>query len=119
MTREESKKAAEVMNAYADGKEIQYKHRDGDLWCEFVFGEPEFNWDRNEYRIKQEPTYRPFKNAKECWEEMQKHHPLGWVKGKKDGAYRAISLVNDDMLYKTSFESYTFSDGTPFGVKEE
>ena len=33
----------------------------------------------NKYRIKPEPKYRPFKDAKECWAEMQKHLPIGWL----------------------------------------
>lgn len=33
--------------------------------------------DNIEYRIKPEPKYRPFKDAKECWQEMQKHQPFG------------------------------------------
>ena len=26
--------------------------------------------------------------------------------------------VNDDILYSTAIERYTFADGTPFGIKE-
>ena len=33
---------------------------------------------------KKEPTYLPFKNKEECWAEMQKHQPFGWVMEKKD-----------------------------------
>lgn len=31
-------------------------------------------WGNIEYRIKPE---RPFKDAEECWNEMQKHQPFG------------------------------------------
>lgn len=30
-----------------------------------------------------EPSYRPFKNQEECWNEMLKHEPFGWVKKNK------------------------------------
>lgn len=128
MTREEAKEAAEVMLAYAEGKEIQYKNHEGDSWCEIVYGEPEFNWDRTEYRIKPEPTYRPFKDKEECWNEMLKHQPFGWVIDKESEVYHNIISLNNICVYFPSeggeyFERMmtimTFADGTPFGIKEE
>lgn len=53
MTREKAKKAAEVMLAYADGKEIQY-YDDCFKWIDV--NEPAFDWFKREYRIKQEPV---------------------------------------------------------------
>lgn len=50
MTREEARKAAEVMLAYADGKEIEWSHRGEEKWLEV--GGPDFNWDHLKYRIK-------------------------------------------------------------------
>ena len=35
-----------------------------------------------DYRIKPETKYRPFKDAEECFEEMKKHQPFGWIKDK-------------------------------------
>ena len=40
-----------------------------------------------------ETTYRPFKDVKECWKEMNKHHPFGWVKSKDKGYFHLIGLV--------------------------
>lgn len=116
MTREEARKAAEVMLAYAEGKEIEGLHS-SDGWI--ILEEPLFNWDRTEYRIKPEPTYRPFKDKEECWNEMQKHQPFGWVKGINDNTYRSILSINDSGFYKDTFDEFTFADGTPFGIKEE
>ena len=125
MTREEARKAAEVMMSYADGKEVQYKRYDSDLWCGIVYGEPQFNWSNIKYRIKQEPTYRPFKDKEECWNEMQKHQPFGWVIGY--GPYKYIisiekTCVRTDFIkweFDDAFRKLTFADGTPFGIKEE
>lgn len=76
------------------------------------------------------PKFRPFKNAKECWNEMKKHQPFGWIKGK-DGWYHSLitSIVADEeevyingisgFVLDEIMEHYTFSDGTPFGVKVE
>lgn len=82
------------------------------------------------YRIKPEVKYRSFKNAEECWQEMLKHKPFGWIKCKK--GYFNIVYVDDDyagladpdgssilLASKNSYQDNTFSDGTPFGIKEE
>ena len=76
-----------------------------------------FNIKQFEYRIKPKSTYRPFKNAEECWQEMQKHQPFGWV--KYANKYISISAIDSNNNYEIDFDDYTFADGTPFGVKEE
>lgn len=128
MTKEEARKAAEVMMAYADGKEIEFKTKKAENWrlCE-ERGVLFFNWQDSEYRIKKEPTYRPFKNAKECWEEMLKHQPFGWIRNGK--YYQLIRNVNNASIYvdyfvkefnyKEALGEFIFIDGTPFGIKEE
>ena len=126
MTREETRKAAEVMLAYADGKDLQICGQGSNKWTDVVI--PFFNWELNSYRIKPETKYRPFKNADECWEEMKKHEPLGWVKHKQFGCYMCISMVypkgvcfGSPLQYKYHeiFDKYTFIDGKPFGIKED
>ena len=66
-----------------------------------------------------EPSYRPFKTEEECWQEMLKHQPFGWIKLAFRGGY--LNLVSrcpqDD--FNAEFKKYTFADGTPFGIKEE
>ena len=87
-------------------------------------------WNNTEYRIKPEPKYRPFKNTKECWQEMQKHQPFGWLKLKcEDTAYGMLTLIKDKgavvgindtpFSYRYLFYNYTFADRQPFGIKEE
>lgn len=87
------------------------------------------NKDLEDYRIKPEPKYRPFANVEECWNEMQKHRPFGWV--KRFGNYTQIITLDNNTITlsnsigKSLFLSYkdykqiTFADGTPFGVKVE
>ena len=121
MTREEARKAAEVMLAYADGKEIEFLADKGH-WSSIAV--PEFDWYRNYYRIKPEPTYRPFRSKEECWQEMQRHQPFGWV--INDEIYDFIAGVSEssccndiaDYDYEKALKIFTFADGTPFGVKE-
>lgn len=68
---------------------------------------------------KKEPTYRPFKNKEECWEEMQKHQPFGWVKYKSNKALTHIAAIDNGIDFIRAYEKITFADGTPFGIKEE
>ena len=74
MTQEKAKHLAEVLNAYAEGKTIEVLL--DDEWGEANLDEYSFD-ERESYRIKKEPKYRPFKNAKECFDEIQRHHPIG------------------------------------------
>lgn len=133
MTRDEARKAAEIMLAYADGKEIEMVNPFGE-WV--TIKTPKFNWDNN-YRVKPEPTYRPFKDKEECWAEMQKHQPFGWITLKTGNhpeskafviklTENCFYFIGDDNcvthnLYDYEFDKHfwSFADGTPFGIKEE
>lgn len=124
MTREESRKAAEVMLAYADGKEIEYSLELTSKTVWFSARTPVFNWGCGDYRIKQEPTYRikpkptyrPFKDKEECWAEMQKHQPFGWVMDKNTKDYQNL-LILGGAGYELLFQHSVFVDGTPFGIE--
>lgn len=59
MTREEARKAAEVMLAFANGEKIeQYYDYDG-KWSEVKTRCCDFNWDKNAYRIKPKKKFDP------------------------------------------------------------
>lgn len=128
MTREEAKELLPIIQAFAEGKTIEFINDDGE-WEEVDFP----TWGKSfTYRIKPEPKYRPFNSQEECWQEMQKHQPFGWVKEKTMGEYRqVVCIFNEKELMfnvassfrefssKMIFNNYTFIDGTPFGIKEE
>ena len=133
MTRKEAKKLLPIIQAYAEGKTVQYFSAGGRRWVDC--NDPLFSKDVK-FRIKPESKYRPFKNQEECWNEMLKHQPFGWVKSKDKGYFRLIGLVQfeskfEDVMitFATSenlarsshsiYENYIFADGTPFGIKEE
>lgn len=79
------------------------------------------------FRIKPGSEYRPFANAEECWQEMQKHQPFGWVKEKERNVRTEINYIHNEgvmfscgsVLFERMFDIYTFADGVPFGVKLE
>lgn len=133
MTKEEAKEFYPILKAYAEGEIIECRTKPGTIsagipneWTEIK--EIGF-WNGIEYRIKPDQKYRPFKDAEECWKEMQKHHPFGWIKGKEDEYHTFITTVdnNDEMSLSGNsgwsflgiMNNYTFADGTPFGMKEE
>ena len=133
MTREESKAFYPILQAFAEGKVIECRTKPSALskswqdmneWTEMK--EIEF-WNNTEYRVKPKPKYRPFKDAEECWQEMKKHQPFGWVKSTLfkdfDLVQRVTTLyveINRDIIdYKDALEKFTFADETNFGVKVE
>ena len=124
MTREEAKELLPIIQAYAEGKTIQFL--DGGKWLDVY--ETDFHESTYKYRIKPEPKYKPFKSLEECWQEMQKHQPFGWIKDRDTGGYIIISELDDEDIeisgnngwdYVGLMTCYTFADGTPFGIKEE
>ena len=136
MNRKEAKKILPILTAFVEGKNIQVFTNTG-IWVDsddislYNLG----SWPEG-YRIKPEPTYRPFKDADECWQEMLNHQPFGWIKSKDKGYFHLVGLVQwsseledvmitfatSEQLARSSrslFEDFTFADGTPFGIREE
>ncbi len=128
MTRKEATELLPLIEAYSKGKTIEWYSSNTNRWidqgedCDFAFSP-------KTYRIKLSPTHRPFVNVEECWNEMLKHQPFGWVKGKC-GIYTNVTIVNPDEAsvstgisdfhsFGDMLKDYTFADGTPFGIKEE
>lgn len=140
MTKDQAKEFYPILQAFAEGKTIETRRKPTadnngvtkDGWYEFncwtEMKELEY-WVNVEYRIKPEPKYRHFKDAEECWTEMKKHQPFGWVRDKKDGYYVLITAVdngdymslsgNSGWSFYSLMKDYTFADGIPFGVKVE
>lgn len=127
MNRNQAKEILPIIQALADGRTIQFAATDKE-WVDLdsddggVFLETLIN-NPQSYRIK--PKYRPFKNAEECWQEMKKHQPFGWVKEKEQNVRTIINYIHNDgvmfscgsVLFERLFDIYTFADGTPFGTK--
>lgn len=117
-----------VLQAYAEGKTIESRCIKGDKSLWYDDDDPSFDNDF-EYRIKPEINYRPFKNAEECWDEMQKHQPFGWIEVGDDEYFYVVSVSQTyiglvtssgnivSLYYRDAYYDYTFVDGTTFGVK--
>ena len=144
MTKEEAKEFYPILQAFAEGKVIECRTKPSALskswqdmneWTEME--ELEY-WNNIEYRIKPdskaEAKYRSFANAEECWNEMKKHHPFGWIHVTDDNLYHNIIMLAPEQgcheAYirignctvrglEETFRIATFADGQPFGVKIE
>ena len=137
MNRSEAKELLPIIQAFAEGKEIEFRSKGfNEEWRELK-QIPGLSYDSFEYRVKPESKYRPFQDADECWQEMLKHQPFGWTK-KTCGHCNflhimelystgiVINMVDNFGCFKNLLETYglafaeiTFADGAPFGVKEE
>ena len=134
LTREEAKEMLPIIQAWADGQTVDwYDPAIGWRLSGFTM---DFDKKPNFYRIKPEPKYRPFKTREECWNEMHKHPDFGWVKVNVNVTCEYEQIVrifdycktelcfkiansDDDYTSEMMLNSYTFTDGTPFGIKEE
>lgn len=123
-----------ILTAFVEGKTIQVYHHGEEKWMdvgEILNTTDLYIWP-SDFRIKPDPTYRPFKDGAECWETVQKEG-FDWVKIKGDPMNTSVGIaeVNECNIflsgsrseepidYKQAFDVLTFLDGTPFGMKEE
>lgn len=144
MDRNQAKEFYPILQAFAEGRVIECRTKPSALskswqgmndWTEMK--EIEF-WINIEYRIKPDSKakakYRPFANVEECWTEMKKHQPFGWVHVTDDNLYHNIIMLAPEQgcheAYirignctvrglEETFRIATFADGQPFGVKIE
>nr|DAE13071.1 MAG TPA: hypothetical protein [Siphoviridae sp. ctKHH22] len=99
MDRNQAKEFYPILKAYAEGRVIE---------------------------CRTEPKYRPFKDAEECWNEMLKHKPFGWIFSRKTGTAHLIRCIDDNHVFTaiqysfdSAFKNFVFADLVPFGVKVE
>lgn len=125
----------EVMKAYEEGKKIQWSSKANPKWCD-CDGEPSWNWNWDEYRIKPESKYRPYKDTEEMIEDFKKRFnakvppyamPMIWVRNKTFKDCRLITVFRDKVVMiivsgedmKELFKDYTYLDGSPCGKLED
>lgn len=133
MTTEEK---IEVMKAYAEGKKIQVRDKTLKVWIDWgTCGEPEWDWGINDYRIKPEDKYRPYKDTDEMisdWKERfvakdwpSHSMPLIWLMCGETRSFVTDYLPDSVYAFSTSltmqdiYEDYTYLDGSPCGMKED
>lgn len=133
--KKEIQRLMPLFQAIAEGKVIQWN--DMGVWRDIDGDDEGFFLDTFvgktvDYRIKPEPKYRPFKDAKECRAEMLKHQPFGWLISQNGEVNSLIISIDNEGLVigdrnngvmgfvtATDLFKIKFADGTPFGVKVE
>lgn len=129
-----------VMQAYADGKKIEYKLSNGDCYPWRTTNEPDWEWRSYDYRVKPEPPKKkivPYESAEEFLAAMKEHGPFIKLHCKSDGwfSYMAVLNIDNDKTAwlnnhdcgsedGTTFdeltdERYTWQDGTRVGKEVE
>lgn len=128
MNRSEAKELLPIIQAFAEGKTIQIRRHGEESCYDSTNSKLNFDLGYYSYRVKPEPKCRPFKNADECWQEMLKHQPFGWLREKGRNVRTQIGFIHTEGIqgtsggssnYKAFFDCFSFADGAPFGVKEE
>lgn len=138
MDRNQAKEFYPILQAFAEGRVIECRTKPSaikgkDIPNDWTEMKDITYWSNIEYRIKPDSKakakYRPFANVEECWTEMKKHQPFGWVRDKKDGYYVLITAVdngdymslsgNSGWSFYSLMKDYTFTDDIPFGIKVE
>ena len=114
-----------IMKAYQDGKTIEQKRFDRNEWESIVYAENfPFDFLMNEYRIKPEDRYRPYKSVEEAFNDAKKHG--FWMKHKLSGRICFLTnfLEERNTIYINSratvcgLDDYVWlDDGSPCGVK--
>lgn len=129
MNRNQAKTLLPIIQAFSEGRIIEFSSITdvSKAWRE-VTDFPIGMIKNFKFRIKPEPKFRPFKDAEECWTEMLKHQPFGWIKDR-NGSASVIENVDSRSFvevygegtctFKEVFENHTFVDGTTFGIKLE
>lgn len=115
-----------IMKAYEDGKTIDVKRYDRTEWEIIVYVENfPFDFVSNEYRIKPEDKYRPYKSVEEAFQAAKKHGFFVKCKNKESlctiydfgcgicgdvylNGYDALKFLNDFVWH---------DDDSPCGVK--
>lgn len=131
MTRERCKKLLPILQAYAEGKEIQWN--DNGEWKTV----DEILASGCEYRIKPEEKFRPYKNCEEMIKDFKQkkqfegfayHVPMIWVKDENatslitdfgvEGDNERVCLGAENYDMEELFNDFTYLDGSPVGAKE-
>ena len=121
-----------VMLAYERGENIEYRERKDSEWLPLLH-DPYWDWAQFEYRIKSNPTYRPYKNDYEFL-QAQREHGMYLRPSTKSKYMTPISISGDTITlafpidygnvytcrysYCDILKDFTWQDGTPCGVKE-
>lgn len=113
----------DIMQAFANGLQIECKEcSDPDAdWRDI--NNPNWDWYHYTYRIKPAAPTKPYDNAKEIFEDQNKHGYF--IKSKNDDIYYFFNAINDMtktayipsqwISFEDLYNDYVWVDGEVFG----
>ena len=123
----------EVMKAYEEGKKIEHKSKDGDKW--FEVSAPSWNWRDYDYRVKEEPKYRPYVDTEEMINDFCERfgvkrtnfgEPFIWIMHKTckrliisydvNSVYVQYCSEIENITMQELLDNFTYLDGSICGV---
>ena len=115
MNIEQTKEAIRIMQAFVDGKEVEWRYRGLEEWDTII--PLMWNWKDCIYRIKPPPVLRPW-TADEV--------PLGaWMRNKQDVSHRWVVIDTNNEIWRQAWledHEHSTDKGVtwlPCGVMEE
>lgn len=133
MTKDATKEAIAVMQAYVDGKRIEYHHR----YAILKNGEtrdPNWDWVEFDYRIAPDPKYRPYATGENASSQLigkrirNKSTDTVWIVFGAESRGLIPSVVYVQIAHPSQqgkwvdaaslLSDYEFLDGKPCGVLE-
>lgn len=114
------KEIIEVVKAHSQGKIIQFRDKNvNTVWTTCANNDPSWDFSRTDFRVKPEKYIRAYKDRDECWNDMLKHEPFGWIKIKDSGNYEFLDIIAKASDFEFIFQNHTYADGSPFGIVEK
>lgn len=106
-----------VMQAFKEGKTIEYKNKAHDGWS--VNSDPAWNFDDYDYRVKPEPNptkYKPFSFKDDLVGKVVVLQNMykAIISGQSPSRVH-ISGYDNPVLYNDLLKGWTFIDGSPCG----
>lgn len=107
-----------VMQAYVDGKNIEYKEK-GFEWKTVNCNNSNLSWDwyLNNYRIKQEPEYIPFdfNDAEQIIGNIIRHKETKSLSVITNVNPKNVTSSGTVIKYEDLLNKYEYPDGVPCG----
>lgn len=131
MTVEKTKEYNSILQAFIDGKELEWRAKGTSSWNRVC--NPSWDFSTVEYRIREEPKLRPYDNQEEFLKARKEHGPyLYWKNGYLDTPVRIVpegivlldhykslsAKATTDIFFWSNLLEYKWQDGTPCGIIE-
>lgn len=138
---QDTKERIAIMQAYIDGKNVQFRPSPKEEWVSLIYDDEEPAWafDKYEYRINPlQKVLRQYNNIDEFFADFKVHGPMLKLKEENpqysiyitpisirgnwidiNPAVASIKSIEDEYVCSELIDIFEWQDGTPCGVIEE